>query len=114
MAFKTKPLCYLGGLSGRGCIVQHGKTITSATFDLDGYVSAAEGVSACGEIRLRAEILKGLFGSGDLQLLTERGQVFEFGFSDSILPPASCAAHIDVTGLVDPDDWSRRQAANIA
>jgi hypothetical protein len=108
MAFKTKALRYLGGLTGRGDIIHDGKKIAPATFDLDGYYRAAAGVSGCGEIRLpSAEVLHGLFGRRDLQLLTEKGLVFDLIFSDSALPDESCVAHIDLTGMLDPDDWHR-------
>jgi hypothetical protein len=107
MAFKTTALRHLGGLTGRGDIVQNGKKIAPATFDLDGYYRAAAGVSGCGEIRLRAEVLRSLFGRRDLQLLTEKGQVFDIRFSDSNLPVASCVAHIDVSGKMEPGDWRR-------
>jgi hypothetical protein len=108
MAFKTTALRYLGGLSGSGDIIQNGKKIAPATFDLDGYFREAAGVSGCGEIELRAEVLKSLFGRRDLQLQTEQGQVFDISFSDSTLPPASSVAHIDVSGTMDPGDWHRR------
>jgi hypothetical protein len=107
MAFKTKALRYLGGLSGRGEIIHNGKKLAPATFDLDGYYRAAAGVSGCGEIRLRAEVLKNLFGRRDLQLLTEHGQIFDIIFSDPNLPAEACVAHIDLTGMLDPDDWHR-------
>lgn len=105
MAFKTKALRYLGRLSGRGDIIHTGKKVASAAFELDGYYRAAAGVSGCGEIRLRAETLKSLFGRRDLQLMTEQGQVFDILFSDAMLPEESCVAHIDLTGMLDPADW---------
>jgi hypothetical protein len=112
MAFKTRALRYLGGLSGRGDIIQNGEKIAPASFDLDGYYREAAGVSGCGEIRLRAEVLKSVFGRRDLQLLTEQGQVFDISFSDSTLRAASGVAHIDVSGKMDPDDWRRGHAAD--
>jgi hypothetical protein len=112
MAFKTKALRYLGGLSGRGDIIQNGQKIAPARFDLDGYYRAAAGVSGCGEIRLRADHLKSVFGRRDLQLLTEQGQVFDISFSDSNLPASSCVAHIDVSGKMEPDDWRRGHPAD--
>ncbi|MBB4198043.1 hypothetical protein CCR94_04910 [Rhodoblastus sphagnicola] len=112
MAFKTKALRYLGGLSGRGDIVQNGKKLAPTTFDLDGYYRAAAGVSGCGEIRLASEMLRSLFGRSDLQLLTEQGQVFDIKFSDHTLPASSCVAHIDLSGNMDPADWRRGDAAD--
>lgn len=108
MAFKTKALRYLGRLSGRGDIIHNGKKMAPATFDFDGYYRAAAGVSGCGEIRLHADALKGLFGRSDLQMLTEQGQVFDIVFSDKVLPDESCVAHIDLTGVLDPADWHGR------
>jgi hypothetical protein len=107
MAFKTKALRYLGGLSGRGEIIHNGMKIAPATFDLDGYYRAAAGVSGCGEIRMRADVLKSVFGRRDLQLLTEQGQVFDIIFSDTALAADSSVAYIDVAGMIDPDEWRR-------
>jgi hypothetical protein len=105
MAFKTQALRYLGGLSGRGDVIHNGRKLAQATFDLDGYDRAAAGVSGCGEIRLRAEALKSLFGRRDLQLVTEQGKVFDFIFSNTTLPAESCVAPIDLIGKLDLDNW---------
>jgi len=105
MAFKTKALRYLGRLSGRGEIIHNGRNVAPATFDFDGYHRQAAGVSGCGEIRLSADVLKGLFGRIDLQMLTEQGQVFDIIFSDKVLPDDSCVAHVDLSGALDPADW---------
>ena len=55
MAFKTKPLRYLGAISGRGVVKQNGETIAPAKFDLDGYYRAPVGVTGSGEINGRAK-----------------------------------------------------------
>ncbi len=107
MAFKTKALRYLGGISGQGVVTQNGKTLAPAKFDIDGYFQATVGVTGCGEIRLAPDVLEGLFGRKDLQLLTDQGRVLHLRFSNSSLAPASDAAHVDVTGQLPtaPGDW---------
>ncbi|MDI9849910.1 hypothetical protein QM467_17855 [Rhodoblastus sp. 17X3] len=95
---KAKALRYLGGISGQGIVTQNGKRLAQANFDLDGYFRAAVGVTGSGEIQAPAEILKGLFGRTDLQLLTDRGLLLDLSFSDATLAPASEVAHVDVTG----------------
>lgn len=107
MAFKTKALRYLGGISGRGVIKQNGKTIAAANFDFDGYFRPAAGVTGSGEIQLPGRVLKDLFGRTDLQLLTDRGLLLDLRFSDSSLPAASEVAHVEVKGQepIAPADW---------
>lgn len=104
---KTKALRYLGGISGQGVVTQNGKWLARANFDLDGYFRGAVGVTGCGEIQAPAEVLKGLFGRTDLQLLTDRGLLLDLSFSDTTLAPTSDVAHVDVTGelLTSPSDW---------
>ena len=58
----------------------------------------AVGSRAAGEIQAPAEVLKGLFGLPDLQLLTDRGFLLDLSFSDTTLAPASDVAHVDVSG----------------
>lgn len=107
MIIKTKALRYLGGLSGHGVITRHGKTLAHANFDFDGYFQKVGGVTGCGEIELAPDVLKGLFGRTDLQLLTDQGRVLNLSFSDTTLAPASEVAHVDVTGQLPmaPGDW---------
>lgn len=107
MTSKTKALRYLGGISGHGVVTQNGKTLAQADFDFDGYFHAGVGVTVCGEIQAPPEVLKGLFGRTDLQLLTDRGLILDLSFSDSTLAPASDVAHVDVTGQLPttPADW---------
>jgi hypothetical protein len=104
---KTKALRYLGGISGQGVVTQNGKAVAQAHFDIDGYFRTAVGVTGCGEIQAPAEVLEGLFGRTDLQLLTDRGFLLDLSFSDSALAPASDVAHVDVTGQLptSPADW---------
>ncbi len=107
MAFKTKALRYLGGISGHGVVTQNGKEIAQAEFDLDGYFRSPVGVTGSGEILLPAGVLKSLFGRTDLQLLTDHGLLLALRFSDSSLPAKSDVAHVDVTGElpIAPGDW---------
>jgi hypothetical protein len=102
---KTTGLRYLGGMSGSGVVTQNGKTITPATFDLEGYFRAVGGVTGSGEIQLPAGVLKDLFGRTDLQLLTDQGCVLDLSFSVSKLIPTGDVAHVDVTGAMAPGDW---------
>jgi hypothetical protein len=111
MAFKTKPLRYLGGISGNGFVQHNGENIAAATFDLDGYFRPNLGVTGSGEIQLSGDVLKSLFGRTDLQLLTDQGLVLELRFSDRTLREASEVAAIDVTGQFPtaPEAWRSRE-----
>jgi hypothetical protein len=111
MAFKTKPLRYLGGISGNGFVQHNGENIAAAKFDLDGYFRPNIGVTGCGEIQLSGAALKSLFGRTDLQLLTDRGLILALRFSDTTLDEASEVAAVDVTGEFPtaPEQW-RSQA----
>lgn len=104
---KTKSLRYLGGMSGQGVVTQNGKALAKASFDFDGYFRAAAGFTGCGEIQAPPEVLRGLFGRTDLQLLTDRGRLLDLTFSDSTLAPASDVVHVDVTGQLPTAaaDW---------
>jgi hypothetical protein len=104
---KSRALRYLGRLSGRGVISQNGKSLAEADFDFDGYFHAATGVTACGEIEAPPEVLEGLFGRPDLQILTEEGLLLNINFSDAKLAPSSDVAHVDVTGQLPTAsaDW---------
>ena len=110
MAFKTNAMRYLGGISGSGTVTLNGKKVAMANFDLDGYFRPMVGVTGSGEIQLPRELLEGLFGRTDLQLLTDHGLLLDLRFSDSTLPPASDVAHVDVKGSkgsspTAPADW---------
>jgi hypothetical protein len=108
MAFKTRSLRYLGGISGHGVVQRDGKTVAPVQFDLDGYFRPAVGVTGSGEIKLPPETLEGLFGRSDLQLLTDSGLRLSLRFSDSKLPPASDFVGVEVTGPASftPEDWA--------
>lgn len=98
MINRSRTLRYLGGISGQGVVTQNGKTVAKAGFDLDGYVHAAGAVTGSGEIQAPPEVLQGLFGRADLQLLTDRGLVLDLSFTNATLAPTSNVAHVDVTG----------------
>ncbi len=110
MAFKTRPLTYLGAISGQGVVKQNGKTVATAKFELDGYYRTPSGVTGSGEIRLPGEVLKRLFGRADLQLLTDHGLLLAFRFSDPTPPSASDVVRVDVTGQssLAPGDWRQQ------
>jgi hypothetical protein len=97
MAFKTTALRYLGGISGQGVVKQNGKTIAPAKFDLDGYYRPAVGVTGSGEIELSGNVLQGLFGRTDLELLTDQGLLLALRFSGSAPPVGGDIAHVEVT-----------------
>jgi hypothetical protein len=55
-------------------------------------------VTSCGEIRLAATALKGVFGRTDVQLLTDDGRLLDLRFSEKELLRESDVAHVDVRG----------------
>lgn len=100
---------YLGGLRGNGVLLCAGKTITPTRYDLDGYLTNDGQVTCCGEIRVTAAMLRGLFGRDDLQLRTAGGRLLRLRFSEKRLAAGDDAAHVDVLGdLPAVADWRRR------
>lgn len=89
---------YLGGISGNGVLKHDGAEIARTFYDFDGYYKSTTGVMSCGEIKLSAEALKGVFALNGLQLLTDDGRLLNLTFSERKLPEASNVAHVDVTG----------------
>lgn len=101
---------YLGGLRGTGLLLCGNAPVGPTHYDFDGYLSKAGQVTSCGEIRLPASLLKGIFGRDDLQLRTAEGRLLSLRFSEKRLS-SSCdgAAHVDVVGeLPAAADWRRR------
>lgn len=99
---------YLGGLRGSGLLMCAGAPISRTEYDLDGYLSKAGQVTGCGEIRLRASALRGVFGREELQLRTDEGQLLRLHFSEKRLSPDVGAAHVDLVGdLPAAADWRR-------
>jgi hypothetical protein len=98
---------YLGGISGSGVLKCNGEEIARATYDFDSFLKEPAGVTSCGEIRLAATALKGVFGRKDVQLLTDNGRLFNLRFSEKELLPASDVAHVDVKGELPatPRTW---------
>jgi hypothetical protein len=89
---------YLGGISGSAVLKSNGEEIAPASYDFDVFFKTSFGVTSCGEIRLAAAALKGVFGRKDVQLLTDDGRLLDLRFSEKELLPASDVAHVDVTG----------------
>jgi hypothetical protein len=102
---------YLGGISGGGVLKRDGEEITRVSYELDGFYMEPAGVTRCGEIRIDADALKGVFGRDGVQLLTDDGRLFDLSFSDKELIPAADAVHVDVTGGMSakPGKQRRRQ-----
>jgi hypothetical protein len=89
---------YLGGMSGSGVLKCSGEEVARASYDFDGFFKKSVGVTSCGEIRLAATALKGVFGRKDVQLLTDDGRLLDLMFSEKELLPSSDVAHVDGTG----------------
>ncbi len=60
-----------------------------------------------GELRLTPSDLETVFGRLGVQLLTDDGRLLDLKFSEKELPPASDAAHVDVSGDLprSPAEW---------
>jgi hypothetical protein len=98
MAQRKSIMRYLGGISGSAVLRCSGEEIARASYDFDGFFEKSVGVTSCGEIRLAATALKGVFGRTDVQLLTDDGRLLDLRFSERELLPESDVAHVDVTG----------------
>jgi hypothetical protein len=99
---------YIGGLRGAGLLMCGDAPIARTEYDLDGYLSKAGEVTGCGEIRLPALALKGVFGREDLQLRTDEGRLLRLRFSEKQLSSDMRAAHVDLVGeLPALADWRR-------
>ena len=101
---------YLGGISGYGTLVQHGKDIARATYDFEGYQTKHAGITCCGEIVSSPGVLAAIFGLADIQLRTDTGRLLEIRFSGKTLKPSQDFAHVDVRGDIPGHkrEWRRR------
>ncbi|MFD2031245.1 hypothetical protein ACFSKM_14930 [Ancylobacter dichloromethanicus] len=89
---------YLGGLHGTGVLMRGRIAISPTQYDFDVYASKGGLVTSCGEIRLPASVMKGVFGRIDLQMRTADGRLLKLRFSEKRLAAGEAAAHVDVTG----------------
>lgn len=89
---------YLRGTAGSGILKCAGTDIVRAAYDFDTYERKSGEITRCGEIRLPAAYLVGIFGRPDVELLTDDGELLHLKFSERKLAPASDAAHVDVIG----------------
>jgi hypothetical protein len=89
---------YLGGISGSGMLKCDGREVARASYEFDGFMKKPIGVTASGDIRLSASALKGVFGRGGIQLLTDDGRLLDLRFSERKLLLSSDTAHVDVAG----------------
>jgi hypothetical protein len=89
---------YIGGLSGTGLLTCKGKALARVAFDFDRFSKEPAGTSMSGEIRLKANQLRGIFGRTDIQLHAEDGTIFVLRFSEKALAPDSDVAHVEVVG----------------
>ena len=98
---------YLGRLAGAGSVRIGGETIARAAYDFDGFATPHGGVTGSGELRLTASDLEAVFGRPGVQLLTDDGRLLDLKFSESTLPAAAEAAHVDVSGDLprSPAEW---------
>ena len=98
---------YLGRLAGAGGVRIGGETIARASYEFDGFATPRGGVTASGELRLAPSDLEAVFGKPGVQLLTDDGRLLDLKFSESVLPPAAEAAHVDVSGDLPrtPAEW---------
>jgi hypothetical protein len=90
--------------------------LSPTQYDFDGYLSKNGQVTSCGEIRLPASVMKGVFGRADLRLQTAEGRLLQLRFSERRLSSGSDgAAHVDVVGeLPAAADWHRRSGRGLA
>ncbi len=104
---------YLGGITGDGTLVQHGKDIARATFDFEGYQTKHGGVTCCGEIGSSHDVLAAIFGLTDIQLRTDAGSLLEISFTGKTLKPSQEFAHVDVRGDIPGHkrEWRGRPGA---
>ena len=99
---------YLGELCGTGLLLCGQDPVAAAQYDFDGFLSKTGQVTSCGEIRLSAPALKGVFGRTDLCLQTAEGRLLNLRFSEKRLSPDESVAHVDVAGdLPAATDWRR-------
>ena len=98
---------YLGRLAGAGSVRIGGETVARAAYDFDGFATPRGGVTGSGELKLAPSDLEAVFGRPGVQLLTDDGRLLDLKFSEKALPPATDAAHVDVSGDLprSPAEW---------
>ena len=98
---------YLGRIAGTGSVRIDGETVAHAAYDFDGFATPRGGVTGSGELRLTPSDLEAVFGRPGVQLLTDDGRLLDLKFSEKALPPATDAAHVDVSGDLprSPAEW---------
>ena len=98
---------YLGRIAGAGSVRIGGETVARAAYDFDGFAAPRGGVICSGEITLAPSDLRAVFGRHGVQLLTDDGRLLDLTFSEKELPPATDAAHVDVSGDLpcSPAEW---------
>lgn len=88
---------YIGALRGVGLVTCEGEAMGCADYEFEGFVKPA-GISGGGEICMAPAALMKVFGSKNIQLLTDGGEIFILRFTDKKLPLASTVAHVDLMG----------------
>jgi hypothetical protein len=106
---------YLGRIAGTGSVRIDGETVARASYDFHGFATPRGGVTGSGELRLKPSDLEAVSGKPGVQLLTDDGRLLDLKFSEKALPPATDAAHVDVSGDLprSPAEWragSRRES----
>jgi hypothetical protein len=98
---------YLGRIAGSGSVRIGGETVARASYDFDGFATPNGGVTGSGELKLAPSDLEVVFGKIGVQLLTDDGRLLDLKFSEKDLPPATDAAHVDVSGDLprSPAEW---------
>ena len=98
---------YLGRIAGAGSVRIGRETVARAAYDFDGFATPHGCVTGSGELRLTPSDLEAVFGRPGVQLLTDNGRLLELEFSENALPPATEAAHVDVSGDLprSPAEW---------
>ena len=97
---------YLGVLRGTGKLKCGDEILASADYDFEGFRTRQGGVTGGGELRMRPDALRLVFGRADLHLLTDDGRLLRLRFSEKQLPDSSDSTHVDVTGdLPAQSDW---------
>lgn len=104
---------YLGGISGEGALMQHGKDLGRACYDFDGFFTPHTGITCNGELRCSASMLAAILDRAGLQLQTDDGRLLDLQVSDKTIFPSREAVHVDVRGQLPEEkgDWRRRPDA---
>jgi hypothetical protein len=100
---------YLGRIAGAGFLTRDGKTIARASYDFEGFMRPTGVVTSSGEISLRPNELRTVFGLRGVQLRTDDGHLLDLRFSETALRFDDDVALVEVTG--DLPDFPRTDAA---